>query len=92
MINKRYDVKVVGKRLQQARQRASLNPIDVAMQFGVDPKTIQRYEHLKTMPPLDYIVFVAEKTNFPMEFFFVVEENDADILQALRLKFDCLAP
>lgn len=92
MVKKRYDVKVVGKRLQQARQRASLNLIAVATQFGVDPKTIQRYEHMKTTPPLDYIIFIAEKTNFSMEFFFVADENDADILQALRLKFDYLAP
>jgi transcriptional regulator with XRE-family HTH domain len=63
------DLKQLGKRIKEARQRSGLSQQKLSSIVGVSDKTISAYEVGRVEPPLDALEKIGSATNHPLAFF-----------------------
>lgn len=71
-----------GERLRIARQSAHLSQLELGVAIGVSDRAISSYEQGRTLPPIENLKKIAQKTNYPLRFF-VGEPEQLDTIQQL---------
>lgn len=81
-----YDIMELKSRLKTVRTKTGIDLATAAKSLHLSLVTARNYESSdKTkVPSLEYILFIAEQSNYPIDYFFAADEEYADILQLFR--------
>lgn len=68
----------IGQRLKEIRRKAKLTQKDVAEEFGCAQATISAIENEDTSPSLEFLIWLARKTNTPVVQLLFGEDTDVE--------------
>lgn len=84
-INDQEERQKLAMRIKQARESSHISQRELGKSIGVSDKSISSYEKARSMPPVEKLKKIAQKTNKPLLFFTEDKTVKIDIISKLNV-------
>ncbi len=71
----------LSKRIKKAREESNLSQKELGQSLGLSDKTISSYEKGRSLPSLNQLKKIAQKTDYPLSFFTEEKKSTNDVLE-----------